>query len=58
VSPFQVDVRSEDEIQAMFARAVDVFGGVDILVNVAGNPGGRRGAEVTWPTPLVGPSWR
>jgi NAD(P)-dependent dehydrogenase (short-subunit alcohol dehydrogenase family) len=31
----------------MFARAVQVFGRVDILVNVAGKPGGRRGIEVT-----------
>jgi NAD(P)-dependent dehydrogenase (short-subunit alcohol dehydrogenase family) len=46
-SPFQVDVRHEDDIEAMFARAVDVFGRVDVLVNVAGNPGGRRGPEVT-----------
>jgi NAD(P)-dependent dehydrogenase (short-subunit alcohol dehydrogenase family) len=47
VSPFQVDVRREEDIEAMFARAVEVFGRVDVLVNVAGNPGGRRGPEVT-----------
>lgn len=47
VSPFRVDVRREDDIEAMFARAVQVFGRVDILVNVAGNPGARRGREVT-----------
>jgi NAD(P)-dependent dehydrogenase (short-subunit alcohol dehydrogenase family) len=47
VSPFQVDVRREDDIEAMFARAVEEFGRVDILVNVAGNPGARRGPEVT-----------
>jgi NAD(P)-dependent dehydrogenase (short-subunit alcohol dehydrogenase family) len=47
VSPFRADMRSEDDIQAMFARAIDVFGRVDVLVNVAGNPGGRRGPEVT-----------
>jgi NAD(P)-dependent dehydrogenase (short-subunit alcohol dehydrogenase family) len=46
-SPFQVDVRREEDIEAMFARAVEVFGRVDVLVNVAGNPGGRRGPEVT-----------
>jgi NAD(P)-dependent dehydrogenase (short-subunit alcohol dehydrogenase family) len=46
-SSCQVDVRREDDIDAMFARAVDVFGRVDIVVNVAGNPGARRGPEVT-----------
>jgi NAD(P)-dependent dehydrogenase (short-subunit alcohol dehydrogenase family) len=50
VSSFQVDVRSEDGIQAIFARAVEVFGRVDILVSLAGNPGGRRGPEVTLDT--------
>lgn len=44
---FQVDLRNEDEIEAMFARAVELFGHVDVLVNVAGNPGGRRGEEIT-----------
>jgi NAD(P)-dependent dehydrogenase (short-subunit alcohol dehydrogenase family) len=39
VTPFQVE--------AMFAHAVQTFGRVDILVNVAGNPGARRGPEVT-----------
>jgi NAD(P)-dependent dehydrogenase (short-subunit alcohol dehydrogenase family) len=46
-SPFQVDLRHEDEVEAMFARAVKEFGRVDILVNVAGNPGARRGLEIT-----------
>lgn len=50
MSSFQVDVRSEDGIQAMFARAVEVFGRVDILVSLAGNPGVRRGPEVTLDT--------
>ncbi|MFT3965777.1 MAG: SDR family oxidoreductase [Sphingobium sp.] len=45
--PCHVDVRSEDDIEAMFAKAVEAFGRVDILLNVAGNPGGRRGPEVT-----------
>jgi NAD(P)-dependent dehydrogenase (short-subunit alcohol dehydrogenase family) len=45
--PFQVDLTYEDQIEAMFAYAADIFGRVDILVNVAGNPGGRRGEEVT-----------
>lgn len=43
----RTDVRSEDQIETMFARAVEVFGKVDILANVAGNPGGKRGDEVT-----------
>ncbi|MFF3372206.1 SDR family NAD(P)-dependent oxidoreductase [Streptomyces sp. NPDC002680] len=47
VVPFQVDITREEEVEAMFARAVEVFGRVDILVNVAGNPGGRRGDEIT-----------
>jgi NAD(P)-dependent dehydrogenase (short-subunit alcohol dehydrogenase family) len=44
---FQVDITREREVEAMFAYAVETFGRVDILVNVAGNPGGRRGPEVT-----------
>ncbi|CAM5302514.1 SDR family NAD(P)-dependent oxidoreductase [Streptomyces aurantiogriseus] len=47
VSPFRADVTREEDVEAMFAHALEVFGRVDILVNVAGNPGGRRGAEVT-----------
>lgn len=45
--PCQVDLTHEGQIEAMFAEAVDVFGKVDVLVNVAGNPGGRRGDEIT-----------
>lgn len=44
---FNCDVREEQQIEAMFARAVEVFGRVDILINVAGTPGGRRAEEVT-----------
>ncbi|MFG1702675.1 SDR family NAD(P)-dependent oxidoreductase [Nonomuraea sp. M3C6] len=47
VSPFRVDVRREEDIEAMFARAAEVFGRVDILVHVAGIPGNRRGPEIT-----------
>jgi NAD(P)-dependent dehydrogenase (short-subunit alcohol dehydrogenase family) len=47
VVSFQADITREEEVEALFARAVEVFGRVDILVNVAGNPGGRRGEEVT-----------
>lgn len=45
--PFNCDVRQEDQVEAMFAHALEVFGKVDALANVAGNPGGRRGPEVT-----------
>lgn len=45
--PCQVDLTDEDDIEAMFVRAVTHFGRVDVLVNVAGNPGGRRGDEIT-----------
>lgn len=46
-APFHADVRDEGEIEAMFARALELFGKVDILANVAGNPGGKRGPETT-----------
>jgi NAD(P)-dependent dehydrogenase (short-subunit alcohol dehydrogenase family) len=45
--PFHVDVKSEDQIEAMFAAAVKAFGRVDASMHIAGNPGGRRGEEVT-----------
>jgi NAD(P)-dependent dehydrogenase (short-subunit alcohol dehydrogenase family) len=45
--PFSVDVTQEDRIEAMFAAARESFGRVDVSVHVAGNPGGRRGAEVS-----------
>jgi NAD(P)-dependent dehydrogenase (short-subunit alcohol dehydrogenase family) len=45
--PFHVDVTREDQIEAMFAAAIKTFGRVDASMHVAGNPGGRRGAEVT-----------
>ena len=44
---FRVDVTREDEIEAMFAAAVQAFGQVDASVHLAGPPGGRRGDEVT-----------
>jgi NAD(P)-dependent dehydrogenase (short-subunit alcohol dehydrogenase family) len=46
-APFQVDITREADVEAMFAHAVEMFGRVDILVNVAGNPGARRGPEIT-----------
>ena len=47
VVAFHADLRNEKDIEAMFARAIEVFGRVDAVVNVAGTPGGRRGPEVT-----------
>lgn len=41
------DVTREEDIEAMFARALEVFGRVDASIHVAGNPGGRWGDEVT-----------
>ncbi|PJK20436.1 SDR family NAD(P)-dependent oxidoreductase [Mycolicibacterium goodii] len=43
----QVDVRVEDSVDQLFARAEKHFGPVDILINVAGTPGGRRGDDVS-----------
>jgi NAD(P)-dependent dehydrogenase (short-subunit alcohol dehydrogenase family) len=43
---FNVDLKDEEQIAAMFAHARDVFGRVDASIHVAGTPGGRRG-EVT-----------
>jgi NAD(P)-dependent dehydrogenase (short-subunit alcohol dehydrogenase family) len=40
VVPFQADVGSERDIEAMFAHALQLFGRVDALVNNAGTPGG------------------
>lgn len=39
--PFHADVSKEDEIQAMFAAALDSFGRVDASLQVAGTQGGR-----------------
>lgn len=47
VVALRVDLRNETEIEAMFVRAVEVFGRVDAVINVAGTPGGRRGPEVS-----------
>lgn len=44
--PFNVDLKQEEQIEAMFAKAREVFGRVDASIHVAGTPGGRRG-EVT-----------
>ena len=36
VAPFHVDVSSEPDVEAMFAAALDAFGRVDTVLNVAG----------------------
>jgi glucose 1-dehydrogenase len=38
----QADVSKEDQVRAMFERAIDAFGSVDILVNNAGCSAMRR----------------
>ncbi|MDG2002223.1 MAG: SDR family NAD(P)-dependent oxidoreductase [Novosphingobium sp.] len=45
--PFHADVSKEDEIEAMYAAAIDAFGRVDASVQVAGTQGGRTGPEFT-----------
>src|SRR5579864_9223337 len=37
--PCRCDVSQEDQVEAMFARATEVFGRVDVLANVAGIAG-------------------
>lgn len=39
--PFHADVTQSDDVAAMIAAAVEAFGRVDILVNVAGTPASR-----------------
>jgi NAD(P)-dependent dehydrogenase (short-subunit alcohol dehydrogenase family) len=41
VVAYHADLRQEDEIAAMIAAAVEAFGRVDALVNVAGTPASR-----------------
>jgi NAD(P)-dependent dehydrogenase (short-subunit alcohol dehydrogenase family) len=47
VVPFRCDVTSEDQIEAMFAAALDAFGRVDAVLNVAGIGAATPLAEVT-----------
>jgi NAD(P)-dependent dehydrogenase (short-subunit alcohol dehydrogenase family) len=47
VVPFRADITQEDQVAAMFGRALQAFGRVDVLANVAGKPGGRRAPEAT-----------
>jgi len=47
VSAFQVDVTQEDSVEAMFAAAVERFGRVDAVLNVAGIGAASPLAETT-----------
>lgn len=42
VVSFHADVSKEDEIEAMFAAALDTFGRVDVSLHVAGTQAGRQ----------------
>jgi len=44
--PFTVDVTDEAQVEAMFAAAVDAFGTVDAVLNVAGVAAGGALAEI------------
>jgi len=52
VVPFQADVSNEADVEGMFAAAVEAFGKVDAVLNVAG----VAGAEVVADPPLTGTS--
>ena len=45
VVPFHADVGREDEVEAAFAAALDAFGRVDAILNVAGTLVGRKPGE-------------
>jgi NAD(P)-dependent dehydrogenase (short-subunit alcohol dehydrogenase family) len=47
VVPFRCDVTKEDQVEAMFAAALDAFGRVDAVLNVAGIASAGPLAEVT-----------
>jgi NAD(P)-dependent dehydrogenase (short-subunit alcohol dehydrogenase family) len=47
VVPFRVDVSDEAQVEAMFAAAVEAFGRVDAVLNVAGVAGAQALADVT-----------
>lgn len=47
VVPFHCDVTKEDQVEAMFAAALDAFGQVDAVLNVAGIGAARSLADVT-----------
>jgi len=45
--PFHVDVTQEVEVEAMFAAALDAFGKIDAVLNVAGIGGAEALADIT-----------
>src|SRR6476619_2811374 len=45
--PFHADVTKEEEVEAMFAAALDAFGRVDAVLNVAGIAGAQAVTEIT-----------
>ena len=47
VVPFRCDVSDEGQVEAMFAAALDTFGKVDAVLNVAGVAGAQPLADVT-----------
>ncbi len=47
VVPFRCDVTREDQVEAMFSAAIDAFGRVDAVLNVAGIGSAGALAEVT-----------
>jgi NAD(P)-dependent dehydrogenase (short-subunit alcohol dehydrogenase family) len=47
VVPCRCDMTQEDQVEAMFATAVDAFGRVDVVCNVAGIAAGGMFADVT-----------
>jgi NAD(P)-dependent dehydrogenase (short-subunit alcohol dehydrogenase family) len=47
VVPFRCDVTSEPDVEAMFAAALEAFGKVDAVLNVAGIGGAQPLADIT-----------
>jgi NAD(P)-dependent dehydrogenase (short-subunit alcohol dehydrogenase family) len=47
VVPFHVDVTVESQVEAMFAAAVEAFGRVDAVLNVAGIGGAQAVGDIT-----------
>ncbi len=47
VVPFHCDVTAEPDVEAMFAAALDAFGKVDAVLNVAGIGGAQPLADIT-----------
>src|SRR6478735_6097629 len=45
--PFHADVSKEEDVEAMFAAALEEFGKVDAVLNVAGIGGAQSVAEIT-----------